>query len=185
MTIGWGCITSTIFTMTAKRLVSGVTNVDTGVTTSGGHWEERQDSITGEIDRVWVPEEDDPSTEENENTRTFICEARAVITGGLNTQGTAERWTSKGEYENVDYITIKFPPDVLLTDRDQVTEVRGPDGKILWLEEAMGQVDDETGNPIYRPTIFDVGGVSPVLDPFGGHVQNYAMLTRSERQATE
>lgn len=181
-----GCSLSAKNTMRATVLRPG-TSTPNPENQESGYWDESaRHPITNEIIRVWVPEEteieDNPDTKHDEGWFTFPCEARSVVTGGLNTQGTAERWTTKGEYEDVDFVTIKYSPKIILTKRDRITNIRGADGEILWVEEGM---KDPEGKHTYKPTIFDVNGVSPLVDPFNNHIENYALLSRATSQNPE
>jgi hypothetical protein len=143
-------------------------------TTTGtaGHYEYQQDEDSGALIRVWV--EDVNPTTPGVQLDTIPCEVRGIIDGGIRVAGTTERFTPKGTYEAVDFARMKFPAQIILTRRDRVTRVRSmkrPD-QVIWLEE---EFDD-------RPTTFDVLGVTPVTDPFGNHVENMALLQRSEIQ---
>lgn len=187
MPVGWGCITSNKYEQTATLLRQGYHPDDPVIgsddilpegSTTTGNYVTKQDPITGEIIRVWEPApsgvEDDPGTEGvNESHFTFECQARGIMTGGLNTQGTAERWTSKGTYENVDFVEMQVAPEVVITKRDKVTNIRNSRGEIVWREEEYGTMS---------PTVFDVRGVMPSLDPFGSLVEWYVLLERSEIQ---
>lgn len=139
--------------------------------TEEGHFEWKQDQITGEPIRVWVPGDDPDTVDVDESV--IPCQVNAIITGGLNSQGTTERWTSKGEYENVDFVELRFPPGYHLTKRDRIADIRGVDGEILWTEEEL------EGNP---GTVFNVQGVAPSLDVFNKHIENFALLARAENQ---
>lgn len=187
MPVGWGCITSNKYEQKATLLRQGYQPDDPVIgsddilpegSTTTGNYVTKQDPITGEIIRVWEPApsgvEDDPGTEGvNESHFTFECQARGIMTGGLNTQGTAERWTSKGTYENVDFVEMQVAPEVVITKRDKVTNIRNSRGEIVWREEEYGTMS---------PTVFDVRGVMPSLDPFGSLVEWYVLLERSEIQ---
>jgi hypothetical protein len=149
--------------------------------TADGRWEDRQDPITGEIIRVWVPlGVDDPDTPADESlVGTFPCMARGVIDGGIRVAGTTERW---GEtYVDIDYCRIEFPARIIITKRDRITNIRNRKGQIIWLEEEIpeGPTDEP---PTFQATVFEVLGVTPVLDPFGNHTSNVAMLERAEVQ---
>lgn len=169
------CITSARFNMKADilRQSSGESTP-----TADGHWEDSQDPITGEIIRVWVPVGDDPGTPDNEgvNASTFACMARGIIDGGIRVAGTTERW---GEtYVDIDYCRIEFPSRIVITKRDRITNIRNRQGHILWLEEELGA--DSEG--VYKATVFNVLGVTPVVDPFGRHTSNVALLERANIQ---
>lgn len=170
--IGVGCISSAAYAMRATVL-GQKPEIDPSTQQV---LRERRDPFTGEVIREWetiiVPGTDDTPFE-------FDCAAEAVITGGLNTQGTAERFTSKGEVETVDFVIIRFSPKIILNRRMQITNLRNKrTGEVLWVEEEQ---KDEAGD--FIPTIFNVNGVSPVTDIFGNHIENYALLSRAEVQA--
>lgn len=169
------CLTSARFNMKADilRQSSG-----SSTPSAEGEWQDYQDPITGEIIRKWVPVGDNPSTPENEGglLGTFPCMARGIIDGGIRVAGTTERW---GEtYVDIDYCRIEFPARIILTKRDRVTNIRDRKGHILWLEEELGP--DGDGN--FRATVFNVLGVTPVIDPFGQKKSQVAMLERAEVQ---
>lgn len=181
------CLLSSTYTMTAEVLsrqpavpdsVDGNEAELENIHGEKGWYDMVQDPDSGAFERVWVPYTPELDEDENplEPTRTWIfeCIARGVIDGGIRVAGTTERFTSKGMLETVDYVSIKFPPHVLLTRRDRVTNIRDVrSGRLLWVEE-------ETGG---KATVFEVNGVTPVIDPFGNHVQNFALLERAEVQS--
>lgn len=179
------CLTSARFNMSALILSQNANipddnNPQTG--TPNGHYEYQQDPDSGAMIRVWVAVPDDvpepPSAIIDpvnggmmEGTR-FKCMARGFTDGGIRVAGTTERWSSRGDIDTVDFITIKFPAFVVLTRRDRVTDIRNNKNVLLWKEE---EYDD-------KPTIFEVNGVTPILDPFGNHIENSALLQRAEVQ---
>lgn len=185
MPIGFHCVTSAKYDQTATLLrqgyVSNVLPIDTpeNIEEKQGHFRIRKHPLTGEPIREWIeiPLEDDESTpdiNESEQVFTFQCQARSVITGGLNSQGTTERWNSKGGYENVEFVEIQIPKNVIVTKRDRITNIRDSRGNVIWREEEGG---------LFTPTVFDVRGVAPSLDPFGSVIEYFALLERSEIQA--
>lgn len=182
-----GCVTSAKYNMTALVLPQGTYQApkeedEHGPAIEQGYWRIEQDPIDGSPIRVWVDEtfEDNPETPEDESltgARTIACQANAIITGGLNSQGTTERWTTKGGYENVDFVELRVGPDTMLRRRERVTNIAGPDGTILWVEEDH---PDERG--IIPATVFQVRGVAPSLDIFNKHIENFVLLERAENQ---
>lgn len=169
------CITSVRFNMKADilRQSNGVSTP-----TTNGHWEDNQDLISGEIIRQWVPVGDDPLTVPDEGSllATFPCMARGIVGTGLRGDGTSESWGDI--YLDTDYCRIEFPSSTILTKRDRVTNIRNRRGQILWLEEEISP--NEQG--VFKSTVFDVKGVTPVIDPFGNHTSNVAMLERASVQ---
>lgn len=172
------CITSARFNMKADilRQSDGLSTP-----TAEGEWKDYQDPITGEIIRKWYPVGDDPTTPgTNEGVLggTMPVMARGIIDGGIRVAGTSERWGQT--FVDIDYCRIEFPAKYLLTKRDRITNIRNRRGQILWLEEEAGPNNTLLGS--YRATVFGVLGVTPVVDPFGNHTSNVAMLERAEVQ---
>lgn len=166
------CLSSARFNMYADVLRQ--TAPDNTPINEAGEWVERQDPDTGEIIRVWeaydqVDDVDTPTVDEG--LQSFPCIARGIIDGGIRVAGTTERWSEV--YEGVDYVKIFFPARIRLSRRDRVTNIRDKKGNIIWREEEAGS------NP---PTIFSVNGVTPIIDPFGKHIENMALLERVETQ---
>jgi hypothetical protein len=167
------CITSARFNMTATvltqdELVIDSTNPDGSVV---GHWENKQDPETGEIVRVWIVEDTDPVTP-GVQEKKVKCIVRGILDGGIRVAGTTERYTPQGILESVDFVKMQFPASVIITKRDRVTNIANRKGIIIWREEEFDNA----------PTVFDVQGVTPVVDPFGTLVEWTALLQRSEVQ---
>lgn len=136
-----------------------------------GHWENKQDPETGEIIRIWVIEDADPSAP-GVQEKQVKCIVRGILDGGIRVAGTTERFTPQGIIESVDYIKMQFPASVIITKRDRVTNISNRHGIIIWREEEHDNA----------PTVFDVLGVTPVTDPFGNLIEWSALLQRSEAQ---
>lgn len=169
------CLTGARFNMSADVLRQGNEVPEDPATEEieSGHWENIQDPDSGEIVRVWQknPQKDPEESNGDAELYSFKCIARGIVDGGIRVSGTTERF---GEmYENVDYIKVTFPANVKLSKRDRVTNVRDAAGNIIWREEEI------KGSP---PTVFNVQGVTPILDPFGRHIESFALCERAERQ---
>lgn len=179
MPIGFHCVTSAKYDQTATLLRQGYsTSIPNESGVPEGYYKIEKHPITGEPIRVWVGGrlDDDPSTpdiDESLNVFRFECQARPVITGGLNSQGTTERWNSKGGYENVEFVEIQIPKHVVVTKRDRITDITDSRNNQIWVEEEAGS---------FKPTVFDVLGVAPSLDPFGSVIEFFALLKRSDVQ---
>ncbi len=174
------CIVATRFNMKADILrQSSVDDTDVSDPEDYGHWEESQDPLTGDIIRVWVPDEitpDDPTTPEFDPVYDYTdCLVRGIIEGGVRAAGNTEDWADL--YTSTEIVRMWFPANKIITKRDRVFNIRNAKNQILWKEEEIGA---EAG--IYRATIFEVLGVTPVIDPFGNHIENYALLERAEVQ---
>lgn len=166
------CLTSARFNMKADVLRQ--TAPDNTPIDQTGEWVSRQDPETGEIIRVWEPNTgttDDPSTPADEGLETFNCIARGILDGGIRVAGTTERWNEI--YDAVDYVRITFPARVRLSRRDRITNIRDNKGNIIWREEERAD---------QAPTVFEVTGITPVVDPFGRHIENMALLERADTQ---
>jgi len=139
-----------------------------------GTWQEKQDPITGEIIRVWVPSTDNPDTPDvNEAVAGDIpCMARGIVDGGIRAAATTE--TFGDTYRNIDIVHMWFPPNYRLTKRDRITNIRTKSGVILWRDEEYEDTTD------IKATVFNVNGVIPQFDPFNRLVSNFALLERAE-----
>lgn len=166
------CLTSARFNMKADILKSG-TVIDNDPATPEGEWVLKHDPDSNEIIRVWVPAGDNPDTPEVENNvlKSFKCLARGIVDGGIRVAGTTERLSEI--YEAADYVRIWFPPKTPITRRDRITNIRDPKGNVIWREEE--RLDN-------APTVFSVVGVTPLIDPFGKHMESMALLERVETQ---
>ena len=165
------CLTSARFNMTATVLTQGEYPT-TDDPDSLGDWVNRQDPETGEIIRVWVPKEVDEDGDNVMEVKEVSCMVRGILDGGIRVAGTTERITPQGIVESVDFVKMQFPAHETITKRDRVTNITNRDGVVLWREE-------ESHN---SPTIFDVMGVQPVVDPFGNLIEWSALLQRSDPQ---
>lgn len=167
------CLTGARFTMNAEVLRRVGDNPATPEQDNeGGAWESYQDPITGEILNRWVPTDaqsvplPDGSTEP---VRTIPCMARGIVDGGIRVAGTTERFGDT--YENVDYVKLWVPARVKISKRDRITNIRDrKNGTVIWVDEEYGDG--------FRPTVFNVNGVTPLFDAFNRHVENYVLLER-------
>lgn len=164
------CITGQRLTMTAEVLRNGAEGDDNVSLDEAGMWKTQQDEITGEIVRVWVPlvASDNPLT-----VVTINCMVRPIVDGGIRVAGTTERFGK--EYENVDFVQMHFPTNIIISKRDRITNIRDKKTKeILWKEEEMDKVGGD-----YRATVFNVNGVNQMFDPFGRMTHQFALLSRA------
>ena len=159
--------------MTATVLRPGGSVVNPTPNSPSGHYERQQDPDSGAIIDVWVPDDVDPSTPEVE-VGTFPCTARGIISEGVSAAGSTEDWNRRGDYENIEYVKLTFPKNVLITKRDQITNIRDASGKLIWVEDEYD---------VNRATVFNVNGVIPILDAFNKHIENVAYLKRAEVQS--
>lgn len=182
------CLTGGRYTMEATLMIQGFPSTpdDTGdsLTTvqvrDGVTYvlEIRQNPDSGAIERHWVVASNvggtvGPDGDANSETGDVIfpCSVRGFTDGGLRVVGTTERYSSRGYIQTIDTVTMKFPANVILSDRDRVTNIRDKSSKkILWLEENG------------KPTVFEVTGVSPIFGPFGEVIEHSTLLNRAQVQ---
>lgn len=150
---------------------------------TNGRYEYKQNPISGAIERVWVPEAssdpinptDPPNTDIANGPlggRRIECSARAIMEGGIRVTATTERYSTRGTMATEDYINFEFGPNEVVTRRDRITDIRDSKGNLVWIEEESTSL----------PTVFEVAGVSPVTDPWGIHIKNFALLQRAQNQ---
>ena len=136
-----------------------------------GYWKKQQDPLTGAFIRKWVPLSD---TANDIDVVSINCWVNGIIDGGIRVAGTTERF--ERDYKSIDYARMFFGTDIVLTQRDRVTNIRNAQtGQIIWLDEQLDKVDGA-----FKATVFDVEGITPIINPFGRHIENYASLKRSD-----
>lgn len=165
------CITAARFTMVCDIIKPP----GAPESSPSGTWEWRQDPDSGAIVRVWL---DDPATQSVNEARAPLVVpdvplmARGVLTSGTQQVGSTERFSDV--YENVDWVKAVFGKNTNITKRDQVTNIRTKkNNELIWKEEEM------TASP---PTVFNVMGVIPVMDPFSRLLEHSVLLQRAEVQ---
>jgi len=161
------CLTGARFNLLATVLSQGSYGTATTATTFVG----RQNPVTLEIERDWDTDTDKVLAGVQEVHFPLI--ARGIVDGGIRVVGTTERINPDGVFTSEDYVRIQYPASIEISKRDRVYNIRDPKtGVAIWKEE---EFDGE-------PTVFEVLGVTPILDPFGQHVENQALLQRAEVQ---
>lgn len=138
-----------------------------------GNWQTVQDPLTWEIIRKWVPVVDDNPDTPEVDKYSVPCAARGIITNGITAVGTTERFGDR--YMNIDFVRMSFPQGVVISKRDRITNIRDAvTGRIMWLDEESPEEGGE-----FRSTVFNVQGVTPVVDGMGRWVENVALLERA------
>lgn len=170
------CIFGARFTMSAEILRPDASpNVDPEDPGSGGTWTTNQDPISGQIVNVWVPGQvDDPNTIDiNESAAHIIvpCMIRGFLNSGIRTAPSDERFGQ--EYINMEYIRMWIPAGVILTKRDRVTNIKDPQGNIVFYDE------EYEADPT-RVTVFNVQGVTPRFDPFNRLMDQFILLEKTQ-----
>lgn len=103
--------------------------------------------------------------------RTTNCLARGYISDTARSQGSSEKVGER--YQNVDYLTIETEDKI--SKSQKITNIRNQQDEVIWFELV--------GNNYESPTVFDVVGVIPVLDPFGSIMSYNISVKRSEVQS--
>lgn len=171
------CLSGLKFTMMATVLNDYAPEItgDLEEEVKGGHWETYQDEDTNAIRQRWVEDvtvPNLPGTTPVVNTNRFDieCLARGFNEVGFRSSANTESFEN-GYYRLFEAIEFVFPSKYVLNKRQYVTNIRGRNKQILWLEEETGQ-----------PTVFEVQGVTPRFDPLGRHVDNLTVLKRAAIQ---
>lgn len=119
---------------------------------------EIQDDNTGAIKREW------------NYSFTVDCHVKSVISNSVSLRGGDQQITSN-KYKNEQNIQIRTINKLSL--RQKITNIRNKHGKYLWTE---------LDYPSDTPTVFEVIGSTPILDPFGTVVGYNTTAKRSENQ---
>jgi hypothetical protein len=120
-----------------------------------------QDENTGALVKKWGYKGTEP------------CLARGYISDTGRTGGSSEKIGER--YENMERIIIETKYKSSKTQR--ITNIRNSKDEVIWFELINNNYD--------TPTIFDVMGVTPVLDPFGQILSFNINAQRSEVQKLE
>ena len=171
-----GCITGARYTMRATILHSINPAGSLIDPLSTGSWVDQQDTLTGEIVRVWSPVPVDasntPSVDESLTVNDIWCMARGIVDGGIRAAATTEHFDDI--YHNVDIIHLWVPGSVKITKRDRITNIRDRDGNITWRDE------EHEGSGEVKATVFNVNGVIPTFDFRNVVISNFCLLERVE-----
>jgi hypothetical protein len=109
----------------------------------------------------------DPKSKQIKSTWTLAQARVPVYANSVQTHAVSD--ASSGKRFQSDYTEFEFVKIltmVPMTKRDRVTNIRSDDGISLWTEEKTG-----------IPTVFEVDGVLPIIDPFGT-IQQYEVLAK-------
>lgn len=118
---------------------------------------EKQDPDTGSVKREFI------------FYKTLPCHARGKISETASR--SIDRSTMSNKYTNEQYVEIRTSDRI--TARDKIVNIRDSDGKPIWYE---------LNYPSETPTVFEVIGTTPIMDPFGLVLGYNTSLRRSENQ---
>ena len=117
-----------------------------------------QDEYTGEIVKQWNYYD------------TLDCWAKGIISNSTSTRAN-DRQILDNRYKNEQYIQIRTLEKINM--RNKITNIRNKQGINIWTE---------LDYPTETPTVFEVVGVTPVIDPFGTIIAYNTTAKRSENQ---
>ena len=119
---------------------------------------EEQDVNTGAIKKQW-----------NYYT-TIPCSAKGIINNSTSTR-TGDRQTIGNKYSNEQYLEVRTLER--LTSRDKISNIRTLNNEVIW---------KEINFPTETPTVFEVIGTTPIMDPYGTLLAYNSTIRRSENQ---
>jgi hypothetical protein len=102
---------------------------------------------------------------------TLNCHAKGIISNSA-TARSGDRQVIDNKYSNEQMIQIRTIEKLNL--RHKLTAIRDKNNTYIW---------KELNYPTESPTVFEVIGVTPMLDPFGTIVGYSTVAKRSENQA--
>ena len=119
---------------------------------------ETQDPATGSLKKDW------------QFNRTVACSAKGTISNSTTSRsGDTQSFSSK--YANQQMLQIRTTTKLIYNEK--ITNVRNLDGTVIW---------EELNFPSNTPTVFEVVGTTPMMDPLGGVLAYNATVKRSENQ---
>lgn len=168
------CLTGSKYTMrcTIMRQVGDLEDVSIpGDELPSGEFVDQQDALTGEIVRVWRPTFAVPDNPDTPDVDESVVDRVNCLARGVNYKSARDEQFGEN-YRALDSVNLWVPSGVSITRRDRVTNISTKDGTLLWT--------DESSSSTPRAMVFNVIGVTPVIDPFGKHLENYSVLERAE-----
>ncbi len=118
-----------------------------------------QNADTGEIKKEWT------------YYKTIPCHTKGIISNSSSSAKAGNQQSFGVQYNNEQILQIRTTEK--LTYRAKLTNIKDPNGKVLWAEINF---------PTETPTVFEVIGITPVTDPFGFVVGYNNTVKRSENQ---
>lgn len=102
--------------------------------------------------------------------KTLSCYAKGIINNSASTR-SGDMQTLGTKYTNDQMLQVRTTEKLSL--REKITNIRDMNLKPIWVE---------ANYPSDTPTVFEVMGSTPILDPFGQIIAYNANLKRSENQ---
>ena len=117
-----------------------------------------QDENTGAIKREW------------NYSSTIDCHVKGVISNSVSVR-SGDQQVMNNKYKNEQTLQIRSIDRLNL--RQKITNIRNKEGKYLWTE---------LNYPSDTPTVFEIIGSTPIMDPFGSIIGYNSTAKRSENQ---
>lgn len=109
-----------------------------------------QNASTKEITRTWTV------------TESFLCDAQPIKSSGASDTTSRKRFAKEYSEEQL----IRVVSKKKLNKRHRVTNIRDIKGNLIWTTPGM----------VEEAMIFEIDGVSPVLDMFGSVIEYELLL---------
>ncbi len=165
-----GCLNSARFIMKADVVKRGYV---TGTASPDGEWVTNQDPITYEVIRQWVVPDQSAT---NQVITTIDCVVTSYAgTAGRNLNNTIVMQDEKFRID--EYLSISWPARWKLSTNDRITNIRNSKGLLLWDEGDHG-----AAGIIPTPTIFQLTGITPIVNESGNIKEYYSVIKRAELQ---
>jgi hypothetical protein len=123
--------------------------------------QDSQDSDTGALKKNWVLD------------RTVQCFAKGNISNSSTGRGS-DRQKYGTRYRDVESISVRVGE--FISHREKLVNIRSQKDETLWFE---------LNYPTSTPTVFEVVGNTPIMDPFGSVLGYNLMCARSENQTID
>jgi hypothetical protein len=117
-----------------------------------------QDENTGAIKREW------------NYSSTMDCHVKGVISNSVSVR-SGDQQVMNSKYKNEQTLQIRTLEKLSL--RQKITNIRNKNGDYLWTE---------LDYPSDTPTVFEIIGSTPIMDPFGTIIGYNSTAKRSENQ---
>ena len=98
------------------------------------------------------------------------CSAKGVVSNSTSSR-SGDKQSFSNKYINEQILQLRTTSKIIFSEK--ITNVRHLDGTIIW---------EEINFPTNTPTVFEVVGVTPMTEPFGGLVGYNTTVKRSENQ---
>ena len=119
---------------------------------------EEQDLDSGALKKEWIFD------------KTLDCAAKGIVSNSTSTR-TNDRQQFSNKYNMEQLIQIRTVDKINM--RHKITNIRNKDNEVIWTE---------LNYPSDTPTVFEVVGVTPIMDPFGTIMAYNTVVKRSENQ---